>query len=404
MREDRVMMMSAHPSIFESNYGFPRTDVHLGNWRQAPWNVWAFRNVSEFIPTARIAATPGLTEDPLVDPSDLIDQAFPFDGQRMTLADALRLTSTDALLVMKSGRIVADWHAPNFTLQSRHILFSASKSVTAIVAGIVHGDGLIDLERTVSHYIPELASSAFADARVRDVLDMRVSLDFSETYQDPKGDFARYRRAGLLEPPAAGGIAEPLISFLASLEKAAGDHGGPFHYCSPNSDVLGLVVERATGRRFVDIVTERLWQPLGARQDGYITVDATGIARTGGGFCMTPRDLARIGEMMRQGGVANDRRIVPQAWVEDTIMNGSVEAWQAGPAVSWLPTGRYRNKWYQTGKPSNAYFALGIHGQYLYVDPVAEMVVAKFSSQPEPVNNALKGLNLALFDALANLT
>ncbi len=398
------MTMSAHPTVFESDYGFPRTDVHLGNWRQAPWNAWAFRHVSELIPTARIAATPGLTEDPLVDPSSLIDQAFPFDGQRMTLADALRLTSTDALVVMKSGRIVADWHAPNFTLQSRHILFSASKSVSAIVAGIVHGDGLIDLDRTVSHYIPELASSAFADARVRDVLDMRVSLDFSETYQDPKGDFARYRRAGLLEPRATGGIAEPLIAFLASLQKATGDHGGPFHYCSPNSDVLGLVVERATGRRFVDIVTERLWQPLGARQDAYITVDATGIARTGGGFCTTPRDLARIGEMMRQGGVANGRRIVPEAWVEDTSANGSTEAWQAGPAVEWLPTGRYRNKWYQTGKASGAYFALGIHGQWLYVDPVAEMVVAKFSSQPEPVNNALKGLNLALFDALSGLS
>lgn len=398
-----MMTTSVHSSAFEGDYGFPRTDVHLGNWRQAPWNVWAFRHVSELIPTARIAATPGLTEPPLVDASDLVGETFPFDGQRMTLADALRLTSTDALVVMKSGRIVTDWHAPNFTLQSRHILFSASKSVTAIVAGIVHGDGLIDLEHTVAHYIPELASSAFADARIRDVLDMRVSLDFSETYQDPRSDFARYRRAGLLEPPT-GGVAEPLIAFLASLQKAANDHGGPFHYCSPNSDVLGLVVERATKQRFVDVVTERLWQPLAAREDGYITVDATGIARTGGGFCMTPRDLARIGEMMRLGGVANDRRIVPQAWVEDTIMNGSVEAWQAGPAAGWLPTGRYRNKWYQTGKPSGAYFALGIHGQWLYVDPAAEMVVAKFSSQPAPVNNALKALNLALFDALADLS
>ena len=167
--------------------------------------------------------------------------------------------------------------------------------------------------------------------------------------------------------------------------------------------MLGLVIERATGQRFADFVAMRLWQPLGLRQDGYITVDATGAARTGGGFCMTPRDFARIGEMMRLGGVVDGHRILSADWVSDTITNGSAEAWRAGKFVEWLPAGRYRNKWYQTGNPSRAFFALGIHGQYLYVDPAAELVVAKFSSQPEPVNNDLKRLNLALFDALARL-
>jgi CubicO group peptidase (beta-lactamase class C family) len=107
--------------------------------------------------------------------------------------------------------------------------------------------------------------------------------------------------------------------------------------------------------------------------------------------------------MMRLGGVANGRRIVAQDWVSDTITNGSAEAWRAGKFVEWLPEGRYRNKWYQTGNASGAFFALGIHGQYLYVNPRAELVVAKFSSQPEPVDNDLKRLNLALFDTLARL-
>ncbi|QND72122.1 serine hydrolase domain-containing protein [Tardiphaga robiniae] len=398
------MSSRAHSSAFEADYGFARSDVRLDNWRQAPWNVWAFRHVSELIPTARIAATPGLIEDdPSVDAGDLIKQTFSIDGEIATIEDVLRRTSTDALVVMKSGRVVADYHAPNFTAQSRHILFSASKSVTSIVAGILYSDGLIDFDETVSHYVPELKSSAYSDASLRDVLDMRVSLDFEETYQDPRGDFARYRRAGLLEPSVPGDTPDSLIVFLASLQKGAGDHGGPFHYCSPNSDVLGLVIERASGQRFADFAAARLWQPLGARQDAYITVDAIGSARTGGGFCMTPRDLARIGEMMRLGGIANGRRIVAQDWVSDTITNGSAEAWRAGKFVEWLPEGRYRNKWYQTGNASGAFFALGIHGQYLYVNPRAEMVVAKFSSQPEPVDNNLKRLNLALFDTLARL-
>ncbi|WP_398475291.1 serine hydrolase domain-containing protein [Tardiphaga sp.] len=395
------MSGNASSSAFEAAYGFARSDVRLSNWRQAPWNVWAFRHVSELIPTARIAATPGLTEDAVVDPRDLLRLPLPVGGDNMTIADGLRSTFTDALVVMKSGRVIADYHAPNFTLQSRHILFSSSKSVTAVVAGIVHNDGLIDLDAPVPTYVPELGSSAYADARIRDVLDMRVSLDFSETYQDPRGDFARYRRAGLLEPAVPGDTPDSLIPFLASLQKGPGDHGGPFHYCSPNSDVLGLVIERATGQRFNDFVSERLWQPIGARQDAYITVDATGLARTGGGFCMAPRDFARIGELMRLGGTLDGRRILSDNWVEDTIAHGSPEAWRAGPGVEWLPEGRYSNKWYQTGNANSAFFTLGIHGQMLYVDPVAELTVAKFSSQPEPVNNDLKRLNLALFDALA---
>ncbi len=390
-------------SDFEKSYGFARSDVRLGNWRQAPWNVWAFRHVSELIPTARIAAVPGLTEEPVVSAENLIREKFSIDGVERTIGEVLSQTFTDALVVMKSGRIVADFHAPNFTLQSRHILFSASKSVTAIIAGILADDGLVDFEEPVTRYVPELKTSAYADAQIRDVLDMRVSLDFEETYQDPKGDFARYRRAGLLEPSVHGDTPETLLTFLSSLKKGAGEHGGRFYYASPNSDVLGIIIERASGQRFSELAEARLWQPLGLKQDAYVTVDAAGTPRTGGGVCMTPRDLVRIGELMRLGGVANGRRIVSKEWVHDTITGGSTEAWKAGKFAEWLPTGRYRNKWYQTGKKSNSFFAIGIHGQWLYVDPSAEMVVAKFSSQPIPVCNDTKLLNLRLFDAIAKM-
>ncbi|UVK53839.1 beta-lactamase family protein [Mesorhizobium sp. AR02] len=390
-------------SAFKAAYGFNRDEARLGNWRAAPWNVWAFRHVSEFIPTARIAATPGLIEDPVVDPEDLLRQKFSLNGERITVAEALRETSTDAMVVMKSGRIVADVHAPDFTLQSRHILFSTSKSVTSIVAGILRDDGLLDFDELVPRYVPELKFSVYGDARVRDVLDMRVSLDFEEVYHDPHGPYARYRRAGLLDPCEPGEEPETVVAFIAGLKKGQGDHGGVYHYASPNSDVLGLIIQGASGQRFPDLASERLFQPLGARQDAYVTVDRAGTPRTGGGINMTPRDLARIGEMMRQGGVANGRRIVSQAWVHDTITGGSSKAWSESTSASWLPQGRYHNKWYQTGTSNDAFFALGIHGQWLYVDPRAEMVIAKFSSQPDAIVDDAKDFNLALFDALAKI-
>jgi len=388
-------------SAFRAAYGFDRDEVRLGNWRAAPWNTWAFRHVSELIPTARIAAVPGLAEDPKVDASALLGETFMFHDRRISVADALKETFTDAMVVMKSGRIIGDFHAPNVTLQTRHILFSTSKSVTSIVAGILRDDGLLDFDEFVPRYVPELKASAYGDARVRDVLDMRVSLDFEEVYHDPHGPYARYRRAGLLDPAEPGDKMETVVDFIAGLKKGKGDHGGPYHYASPNSDVLGLVIQGASGQRFPDLASTRLFQPLGARQDAYVTVDRAGTPRTGGGINMTPRDLARIGDMMRKGGEANGNRIVSQAWVEDTVSGGSREAWTKSTSASWLPHGRYHNKWYQTG--NGPFFALGIHGQWLYVDARAEVVIAKVSSQPDAIMDDSKDANLALFAALAQM-
>lgn len=386
---------------FESDYGFRRDSVRHDNWREAPWNVWAFRHVHELIPTARITATSGLAEEPKVDATALTEHEFVFEGERRTVASFLRQTSTDAITVMRAGRFIGDFHAPNFTLQTRHIMFSASKSVAGLLAGMLVGDGLLDPEAPVAHYVPELARSAYGDAQVRHVLDMRTSLAFNEDYLDPNGLYARYRRAGLWDPRRDGEESETVIGFLASLSKGPEEHGGPFHYCSPNSDVLGLVIERASGARYADFAAARLWQPLGLRHDGCVTVDLAGTARSGGGMSMTARDLARIGELVRLGGVVDGRRLINAEWMQDTLSGGSAEAWRQGSFSAWLPDGRYRNKWYQVGNASGAFFAIGIHGQWLYVDPLRETVIAKFSSQPEPTNNDLKRLNLGLFEAIA---
>ncbi|WP_201446146.1 serine hydrolase domain-containing protein [Burkholderia gladioli] len=391
------------PARFESDYGFRRDSVRHENWRDAPWNVWAFRHVHELIPSARIAATPGLAEPPLVDAEVLTRHELEIGGERRTVASILRETWTDAITVMRGGRIVADFHAPNFTLQSRHILFSASKSVAGLLAGMLYGDGLLDPEAPVAHYVPELGRSAFGDARVRHVLDMRTSLAFNEDYLDPNGIYARYRRAGLLDPRRDGEPRETVLELLAALPKGEGEHGGPFHYCSPNSDVLGLVIERASGERYADFASRRLWQALDLRQDGCVTVDIAGTARSGGGLCMGVRDLARVGELVRLGGNHQGRRLIPADWMEDTLTGGSAEAWRQGDFSDWLPNGKYRNKWYQLGNASGACFAIGIHGQWLYVDRANETVIAKFSSQPWPTNNDVKHLNLALFEALASM-
>ncbi|TJW95488.1 MAG: serine hydrolase, partial [Mesorhizobium sp.] len=161
---------------------------------------------------------------------------------------------------------------------------------------------------------------------------------------------------------------------------------------------------RASGQRFAELMHEKLWLPLGAMSEASVTVDMAGTARAAGGISVTPRDLARIGEMMRQGGMANGRRIVPEAWVRDTVSTGGdAEAWQRGAMAFLFPQGRYRNKWYQTGAASGAFCGIGIHGQWLYVDPKAEVVITKMSSQPEPVNERLDVDMIAFFEALSRM-
>lgn len=148
---------------------------------------------------------------------------------------------------------------------------------------------------------------------------MSVSLDFEEPYLDPESAFARYRRATLWNP---GGGTESLREFILTLQRLAEPHGQTFRCRSPNSDQLGMLLERASGERLADLLREKLWLPLGAASEVSVTVDMEGTARSGGGISVMPRDLARVGEMMRQGGMANGRRVVPDAWVLDTVVTG----------------------------------------------------------------------------------
>ncbi|TIP12994.1 serine hydrolase [Mesorhizobium sp.] len=386
-------------TVFETRYGFARNQVLLGNWRESPFSRWSFQNVGELVPSARVAAAPAGGEAPARALDGLLGERVTLAGGPETVASFLTRSDTDGLTIMKGGKLVGDWFAPHMDFGARHIIFSISKSLTAILAGILEGEGVFDPQAPITRYLPEAAGSAYGDASVRHVLDMAVSLDFEEAYLDPESAFARYRRATLWNP---GGGSESLAGFILTLQRLAEPHGQTFRYRSPNSDLLGILLERASGQRFAELMHEKLWLPLGAASEASVTVDMAGTARAAGGISVTPRDLARVGEMMRQGGMTNGRRIVPEAWVRDTTgTGGDIEAWQRGTMAFLFPQGRYRNKWYQTGAESGAFCGIGIHGQWLYVDPKAEVVIAKMSSQPEPVDEPLDVEIVAFFKALS---
>ncbi|MEQ1950293.1 serine hydrolase [Mesorhizobium sp. CN2-181] len=393
--------MSLPNPAFTQKFGFARADVGLGNWRTRPYSAWSFQNVAELVPSAEISTSATIEDETLEPLGPLLEQTVDVGAGSETVKSFLARSDTDTLVAMKAGNFVGEYNAPATDPAAPHIVFSISKSLTAILAGVLQDERLLDPAEPVTRYVPEAKGTAYDDVTVQQVLDMRVSLDFVEAYLDPESDFARYRRAMLWNPMRASDKVESLREVILSLPKADGPHGGPFRYYSPLSDMLGIIVERASGLRYADLLREKLWVPLRARGRCTVTVDSEGMARAAGGVSMTARDLARVGEMMRNGGMAGSRAIVSERWVRDTLSAGDKAAWKAGDFAHLLKDGSYRNKWYQSGFPNGAFMAIGIHGQWLYVDAEREVTIVRLSSQHEPVDDPLDQEALRFFEQIA---
>jgi CubicO group peptidase (beta-lactamase class C family) len=374
---------------------FARRDVTLENWRTRPYSTWAFQNVQELVPSAAIRAN-ARAEDTPADAAYLLTlEAEALGGRKAPIADWLSETEADSLVVMKGGKFIFDWHAPHRDPARPHIIFSVSKSLTGLLAGALAAEGAFSPDEPVTRYIREAAGSAFGDASLRQLLDMQVSVDFIEDYLDRTGAFDRYRRATGWNPAAPGETPGDLLSFICTIGKGEAEHGLNYTYRSPDTDLMGIVLERAGGARFHDLLSRYLWQPMGAASDAEITVDRIGTARAAGGISVTARDMARVGELVRLNGAG----VIPESWIADMWTGGSPEVWQRGGQTALFPKGAYRSFWYATGE--DEMFALGIHGQWIWIDPAREVVIAKQSSQSQPISDPMKTANVASFRQIA---
>lgn len=375
--------------------GFPPPmdgQVTLANWRLSPFNSWAFHHVREILPTADIPHDPANVHKLPERPQDLsrLPIAIP-GGDAIPLARFLSDSSTDGIVVLHKGNIVFEHYANGMTARSPHILMSVSKSMLALVAGILVGRGELDVDRPVTDYVPEVRDTAFVGATVRHLLDMRTGLVFDEDYTATSGPIINYRKATGWNPLAPGEQPGDLRSFFRELTEADRPHGGRFHYISVNTDLLGWIVERAAGKRFADLMSELIWQPMGAGDSAYLSIDRFGASRCAGGVCTTTRDLARVGQLIADRGARGSLQIIPEAWIADIIGNGDTDAWNASTFTELYPGAvmHYRSKWYVEHGTEPVLFGMGIHGQNVFVDPANNIVIAKFSSQAPPLDVGL---------------
>ena len=386
--------------------GFPsaQTDlVTLANWRTAPYNKWAFQHVREIVPSADIPNAPGDVWKLVSEPKDFSSFAFEHSGKPYSIDKFLGETDTDGLVILHRGKVILERYDNGMTSNTPHILMSVSKSLTAVVAGILIEQGKLDPEQEVVSVIPELKDSVYSDATVRHVLDMRVGLDFDEDYLATSGPIVEYRKSTNWNPLGPGERPSDLRTFLAGLKQRSGPDGGPFHYVSTNTDLLGWILERASGIRFADLLSTLLWQPMGAQCSAYITVDRFGAPRCAGGICTTTMDLARVGQLIVQNGRRNDTPIIPACWIEDMLGGGDPRAWAAGDLISYFGgrTMHYRSKWYVL-RDRDIALGLGVYGQNVFVNKAKEVVIAKVSSQAPPLDKDLIDLTITFVEAMSD--
>lgn len=309
-------------------------------------------------------------------------------GDTLNLHQFLQQTHTDGLLVLADGRRVLEWHDEGMAENTAHILMSATKSVIGLLCGALVDLGLLDLEAPVSHYLPELGHSGYSGASIRQLMDMRAQPQLDGA------DLRRYTASTNWDPLPPGADAGGMHAFFAALPARQGAHGGPFRYISANTDLLGWILERITGRPLADLLGDLLWSPMGAEHPAGITLDRDGGARATGGICATLRDFARVGQLLLDDGASGAVQVLPSAWIEDIAHHGDRDAWARGEFAGGFPGMRmhYRSGWYVIDDAPQLLFAMGIHGQHLFVDRTHRLVIAKLSAQPQALDTRAVGL------------
>jgi CubicO group peptidase (beta-lactamase class C family) len=386
----------------------PRPRINFGSppqmypprdaWDRPPWNRWSFQHISEILPTIEVWRGAGHRSRFEETPHDLDDLAVAgVDRSVATLATLLDETYTDGFLVLKDGRIAYERLFNGMTERTLHLSQSMAKSITGTVFGILAGRGVVRPERPVTNYLPELQRTAWKGATLQQVLDMTTGVRYSEEYTDPHSDVGQTDVASGWKPVPAN--ADPAFKWpshmwqqVLGLTEAARPHGEAFEYRSIETDVLAMTMERVTGKRLAQIVSEELWQKIGADENARFTVDSAGYALADGGFNATLRDYARFGQLILDGG----RGIVPAQWIEDTRTG------KHGPEFSTsMPEGSYRNQFWIEDPRSRNLMCRGVFGQLIHINFDHRIVTVKLSSWPDFLSVPFSGATLRAIHSIA---
>jgi hypothetical protein len=371
--------------------------VPKAEWDRAPWNRWSFQHIRELLPTAEVwrgegpvRALPRRDRD--LDGLPVADSA----GASVSLAGLLEETFTDGILVIHGGAVVYERYFNGMDHRTLHLSQSMSKSFTGMIAGILASRGLLDVNAQVTAYLPELEQTGWRGATLQQVLDMTTGTRFFEDYVNPYSDVGQMDVACGWKPVPPDSDASfrwprHIWELIMGLTETVRAHGDLFAYRSVETDVLAFCLERVTGKRLPQLLSEEIWQKMGAEESGCITVDSAGYALASGGLNATLRDYGRFGQLVLENGGS----IIPASWIEAT-RSGDHGIFKE-PYTFSIPHGAYKNQFWIEDPISRAILAKGVFGQLIYVNWDYNMVVVKLSSWPDFLN---RPFDVATFSAM----
>ena len=329
-----------------------------------------FAKIKDLYPTTLLTAASTPYDFPSGEPLELPDR-FSFEGKDFSVDDFLALTDTSALLVIQEGSVRFEEYFLTGGREVNWLSMSVAKSFTSTLVGIAYDEGLINsLDDPITAYVPELAGSAYDGVAIVDILEMSSGAAWDEDYADPDSDVMRMGKIM--------GFGGSLDKFTADIkpERAPGTYN---RYNSADTQALGMLVSRATGRSLTQYMQEKLWEPLGTESDAYWIIDDFDVEMAFAGLNATARDYAKIGELFRNKGSWFGKQIVSEDWVTNATHSSKAHLLPGENPASDYPMG-YGYQWWLMDGDEGEYSAIGVYNQFIYVNPTKDLVIVKLSA------------------------
>lgn len=360
----------------ESRWLTPTMIEARANMMNPGLNYLTFQHMNQMFATRTTAA--GDRVWPLETSAADIGDSFKFEGRDLSLKDFLEATATNALVVLKDGKIVYEEYRNTSSPETRFMSYSMAKSILATMVGLAVEDGKIkSLDDRVVDYLPDWEGTAYANVKIIDLLHMRSGIDWLEVYE-----FGSDTQLTKVHDGSLVGYKFRWCDYAKDNAKTGVEPGSAFNYSTLDTSVLGCVLEKAVGMKGANYLSEKIWQPAGMEADGYYILDGTeevGREFFGAGFNARARDFARFGLMMLNGGKANGEQVVPASWVQASTAPAPENEPEKGSGELG-----YGYQWW-TIPGTSSYSAIGLFNQFIFVDPPSKTVIVKLAAPASPL-------------------
>ncbi|MGI0532781.1 beta-lactamase family protein [Bacillus pfraonensis] len=371
-------------AFFKQNKVSPsKENVTKENWLQDPYLRWSYTHMKELALTSEVKNNPKQVATFPTALQNLDDFSVKKEyGSNIPLKKLLDENKTDAFVVVHNGKLVYEQYFNGYKQNEPHGMASLAKVFTGALIQSLTEEKLIDVNNTAETYVKELRNTPFGKATIQQLMDMQVSAEYPTHGYMQQGlenqDAQLYLASNIL--PRGKNYNGPMkIYDMLQEAKETAPPGTQFSYNNGSSESLGWIIRTITGKSLAENVSERIWSKIGMEENAYYVTDETGVEQASAGLNATARDMAKFGQLILYNGRYNGVQVLPSSISENVknVQEGELAIGQ-GASIS------YHNQWWIPHNEQGAFEVLGSYGQYLYIDPKANMVIVHFSSNAEP--------------------